>query len=470
MKISISEKLRLAASQFPSPLYLVGGGVRNALLQVPASDRDVACACSAARAAEIFGELGWTVCSVYPRLGTLKLREPESGEELEYTQFRTERYAAGGGHTPDSVAFTEDLEADAKRRDFRINAIYANAETGEILDPLGGLSDLAERRIRAADDPGRVFGSDGLRLLRLVRFCAELGFTPEEKTFAAALACRDNLDDIAPERIADEMRKICFADGKYPQLTAAQPTPAHGAGLKLLDELGLLRKILPEITAGKGMPQRADFHRFDVFGHTVETFCVSPPEVRIAALLHDVGKPVCYLATGRYHGHEEAGAPLAREIARRAFGCSKKEAAEISELVRLHMTDLKCEMRENKRKRFLVEHAALAEKLLALKQADYLGCGLCSGECPTVTRWRETLAELKRAGTPFSVRELKIDGRDVTVRRPDLEGRQIAEALERLWKECVFDGRLNDRERLLERLDGIKVGLPAQNRSEKKGL
>lgn len=453
MKIQISEKLSAAARKFPSPLYLVGGFVRNSLLGVTVSDQDVASACSAERAAALFAEQGWTVTAVYPRMGTVKLCAPETGEEVEYTQFRTERYAPGGGHTPRDVLFTREIGEDARRRDFSVNAIYCDAATGELADPCGGLVDLEKREIRTADLPERVFGSDGLRLLRLVRFCAELGFSPEPNTFAAARACRDNLDDIAEERIADEFRKICFADLKYPALTEESRTPAHAAGLRMLDELGLLEKILPEITAGKGIAQRADYHRYDVFGHTMETFRLSPPEVRIAALLHDVGKPICYRETGRFYGHEEVGAIPAYRIAMRAFGCSKREASEISALVRLHMYDLAGVTRENKLKKFLAEHSALVPKLLLLKQADYLGGGLLEGECPTVTRWKALLRRMDELGTPRSLADLKIDGRDVLAVLPELPKNRISTVLRALFEECVCNESLNDRDKLLARLE-----------------
>ncbi len=456
MKIQISEKLSAAARAFPSPLYLVGGFVRNSLLGVSSSDRDVASACAAERAAELFAEQGWTVTAVYPRMGTVKLRAPETGEEVEYTQFRTERYAPGGGHTPREVVFTREIEEDARRRDFSVNAIYCDAATGEILDPCGGLFDLEKREIRAADLPERVFGSDGLRLLRLVRFCAELGFAPESETFAAARACRDNLDDIARERIAEEFRKICFADLKYPALTGGRGEPAHAAGLRMLEELGLLEKILPEITAGKGIAQRADFHRYDVFGHTMATFRVSPPEVRIAALLHDVGKPICFRETGRFYRHEETGAGPAYRIAMRAFGCSKREASETAALVRFHMYDLAGVTRENKLKKFLAEHSALLPKLLLLKQADYLGGGLSDGECPTVTRWKTLLRKMDELGTPRSLADLKIDGRDVLAVLPGLPKNRISSVLHALFEECVCNESLNDREKLLARLEKFR--------------
>ena len=448
-KIPISEKFMRAARAFPTPLYLVGGTVRNALLGLPAGDEDAASALDADRAAECFAAAGFAVKATYPRLGTLKLRNPETGESVEYTRFRTESYAVGGAHAPREVRFTEDLAADARRRDFRINAIYYDVAAGTVVDPLDGQSDLAARTILCADDADRVFAADGLRLLRLVRFCAELGFDPAPETLAAAYRFRDNLDEIVPERVAEELRKIAFADCRY------GVAEAHYRGFLLLDELGLLDKVLPEIAAGRGMPQRADFHRYDVLGHTLHVFRVAPPAVRLAALLHDVGKPVCYRATGLYHGHEAVSGELAGEIARRAFGCSKREADQIARLCALHMVDLKCEMRENKRKRFIAEHDELIENLLLLKQADYFGCGLRTGECPTVARFRRTLADMREKGTPLRPADLAISGRDVAERLPDLPQSRIGEVLDALWKTCVCDERQNEREKLLARLDRL---------------
>ena len=457
MKIEISEKLHAAALAFPCPLYLVGGFVRNALLGEPAADRDVASALPAGQAAEVFCANGWSVKGIYPRMGTVKLFAPETGEALEYTCFRRERYAPGGGHRPGEVTFTEDLAADALRRDFTVNAIYYDIRRDAFADPCGGIPDLEKRILRTTDLPMRIFGSDGLRLLRLVRFCAELGFVPEQETFAAARECRDNLRDIAAERVAEEMRKIAFADEKYPGLTR-KGEAAHLRGFRLLDELGLLEEILPEITAGKGVAQRPDYHRYDVFGHTMETFRVSPPEVRLAALLHDVGKPICYQRTGRFFGHEEAGAEPARRIAYRVFGLPKREAEEISSLVRWHMYDLAGETRENKLKKFLVRYAKIVPKLLLLKQADYLGGGLQTGECPTVTRWKALLRKMDQLGTPRSLRDLAVNGRDVEEVLPELPRERISEVLNILLDECICNEALNRRPVLLNRLERFRSG------------
>ena len=446
----ISEKFFLTARKFPVPLYLVGGGVRNAVLGKPVSDRDACSACPTERAAELFREAGYSVVAEYRRFGTLKLLDSLTGETVEYTRFRTDSYRAGGEHAPEQVVFTDRLEEDARRRDFRMNALYFDVVAGRIEDPLGGLADLAEGVIRCADDPEKVFSEDGLRLLRLARFSAELGFRPAPETLAAARKFRDNLDAIVPERVAEEMRRIAFADVRY------GVSGGHERGLRLLDEIGLLEKILPEITAGKGMEQRKDFHRFDVFGHTLETFRVSPPEVRIAALLHDVGKPVCFRASGNYHGHERVSGELAGPLARRVFGVSRREAERISALCALHMADLKCEMRESRRRLFLAEHADLLSDLFVLKQADYVGCGWKNDLCPTVERMQRTLAAMREEGAPLTLAELRVNGGDVLERVPDLPRQQIGEVLSALFRDCVLGILPNDRERLLARLDRLK--------------
>ena len=172
-----SNTMKKLAGLLPKPLYVTGGFVRNRLLELPVTDSDV---CSALTTGEVQTALtgsDFLVRAVYPRMGTMLLEDATDGSQLEYTAFRTESYAGGGGHTPCEVRFGCSLEEDALRRDFTVNAIYCDCVSGELTDPTGGLADLKSRTIRTVTAPETVFGSDGLRLLRMVRFCAQLGLS-----------------------------------------------------------------------------------------------------------------------------------------------------------------------------------------------------------------------------------------------------------------------------------------------------
>ena len=205
MKTDFSPKLKELAEIFPVPLYAVGGYVRNALyMGVPSEDVDLAAPILSEKAAEYVEKAGFTVLAHYPKTGTLLFKE--GNERYEFTSFRTDEYS-GGGHLPESTTFTQDILKDALRRDFKCNAIYCDVKTGEIVDPLGGINDVKNKVLNTVSLPETVFSHDGLRLMRLARFTGELGFTPTESVITGARAYADNVNDVAAERIYDELKK-----------------------------------------------------------------------------------------------------------------------------------------------------------------------------------------------------------------------------------------------------------------------
>lgn len=230
--------LLFIADALPCPLYIVGGYVRNMLLYGKAdTDVDVCAALTVDGLRQALQGKGVEVVDVNPRVGTVLLKVGD--ERYEYTTFRKDSYPIGGVHTPDSVQFVATPQEDAQRRDFSVNALYLDVLSGRLTDPTGGLQDLQNKRIRSTRQADLVFGEDGLRILRMVRFCAQLGFSPEEETFESAKAHCAYLADISPERIWEELQKILLADGRY-----GVPF-AHEKGLLLLDRLGAWDYIAP---------------------------------------------------------------------------------------------------------------------------------------------------------------------------------------------------------------------------------
>ncbi len=196
------------------PLYVVGGAVRNSLMGIPVSDIDI---CSAARPQEIMelcSGMGFKCVQKAIEFGTIEIHAGKN--RFEYTTFRSDSYGEGGRHRPEAVKFTLSLEEDARRRDFTINALYCGVCDGTLHDPTGGLEDLKNGVIRAASrEPYRVLNDDGLRIMRMVRFAAELGFDIDKNTFETARALRERLRDVSAERIRDELNKILLSDIKY---------------------------------------------------------------------------------------------------------------------------------------------------------------------------------------------------------------------------------------------------------------
>lgn len=213
MKIA-NEKLYKLSQLLDSPLYLVGGAVRNSILGLPLGDYDTA---SANLPNDVVSKLKgteFTVLAEYPRTGTVLIGSDEF--KTEHTTFRTDSYPINSGvHSPEWVEFTTDIEIDALRRDFTVNAIYYNLTSDIIVDPTGGINDLKKRELRTVDDPKRVLGEDALRIMRLVRLRAELGFGIENMTLAVASELGARVKDISRERITDEYIKTLKGATKY---------------------------------------------------------------------------------------------------------------------------------------------------------------------------------------------------------------------------------------------------------------
>ena len=395
--------LKLLQEKVSSPIYLVGGAVRNQLLGLPVSDYDICGDLSPEKLAEeLFGL--FTVRDVNPRVGTVKL--VGKGNSFEYTRFRHDSYPlSSGAHAPLEVTFVSTPEEDAFRRDFTVNALYKRVGDGEILDPTGGLADLRKRVLRTTRDPEAVFSEDGLRLLRLVRLAAELGFDIEQNTFAAAKKYASLLADISVERKREELERILVSDVKY------GVSGAVFRALELLRELGLYPYFLPELEEGIGLAQPSKYHKYDVYYHILHTVAAAPPHLRLAALLHDVGKPLCFRQSGNFYMHSLESAIMTERIMRR-LRYSNEKINRTVEIVRWHMFDFNGEASINKKRRFVQREWDLLEDICALKHADSVGTGYF-----TQNVFAEKLLalkeQMKQEGVPVKIADLPLKGNEL---------------------------------------------------------
>ena len=449
----IDEKLKALAHAMRVPLYVVGGACRDFLRGLRLTegnggkrDWDVCAPAPAEEVAKIAAECGLEVTATYKNTGTVLIKA--DGEDYEFTSFRTDRYVRGK-HSPEEVFFTDDMVLDARRRDFKCNAVYYSISEEKFVDPLGGIEDIKLGVISTVAPPEKVFGEDGLRLMRLCRISAETGFTPTAECIEGARANARLICDIAPERIWAELRYILKADEKY------GVQGAHYRGLKLLDEIGVLQVILPELTLGRGLEQRSDFHSHDVLEHTLRCVLYAPSDVRLAALLHDVGKPASKLTTGRYAGHELTGCAIAQSILER-FKVSKRLTAHVCELVRWHMYDLAGETSENKIRKFIVTHGDILRDLLLLKQADFSACKDDLSVAPVVARWKSIYESMKREGVPLSLKQLAVKGDKLI--DAGICPNEVGKTLNFLLCECAMGNVPND-ERMLIKLALARAGI-----------
>ena len=428
--------LDLLQEKISSPIYLVGGAVRNEFLGLPVSDYDICGDVSPERLAEELVGL-FSVKDVNPRVGTVKLVGEK--DSFEYTRFRRDSYPiASGRHAPLEVTFVSSPEEDAFRRDFTVNAIYKRVTDGAILDPTGGLADIKKRILRTTREPEKVFSEDGLRLLRLVRLAAELGFDIEENTLAAAKKYASLLADISVERKREELERMLVADIKYGVEGAAF------RAFELLKDIGLYPYFLPELAEGIGLEQLSRYHKYDVFYHTLYTVAAAPAHLRLAALLHDVGKPLCFRQSGNFHMHSLESAIMTERIMRR-LRYSNEKINRTVEIVRWHMFDFNGEASVNKKRRFVQREWDLLEDIVALKNADSVGTGYFA-ENVFGNNLLALKAQMKKEGVPLKIADLPVKGSDLEDLgvEPHLRSAVLRTLLERQADE----GASRDRERM----------------------
>ncbi len=458
-------------------LYGVGGIVRNGLLGLPPSDLDICSAMLPQGVLELCRAQGIPCIPKALQFGTVEIHY--QGLKLEHTTFRgQEEYEAGGSHRPRAVTLGAEMEQDAFRRDFTCNAMYIEILSGDILDPTMGKQDVSRRILRATTpDPHVILQDDGLRVLRLVRFACELGFAIEENTWAAAKDCVAGLGDIAWERKREELSKILLSDVRYPALHQGHAPVLYG--LHLLHEIGALPYVLPELLEGEGVPQRPQYHRYEVMEHNFHACAAAPPQLtlRLAALLHDVGKPAALrekqlpmdagghactpgeLALPRgvtpMLGHDSIGAQMALCMLER-LRYPKKIAEEAADLIAHHMYDLNGKAKENTlRARFAgwgYEHSLA---LCALREADVRGSGY---ETQWVAkRWREVLENMQREGAPFSEGQLCCTGKDIMEWLNIPPGPAVGEIKRKLLLHCARYPKDNTPERLKKAAQGMNA-------------
>ncbi len=451
MKITIPKDLLVLAEAFAKEnieVVAVGGLVRNALLNLPPSDIDVCSRLTPQEIVEKMPRYGIRVIEKAAEMGTVELHF--DGVIVEHTTFRREAYADGGEHRPRMVAFGESLVDDAWRRDFSVNALYANMRTGEVSDPTGGIPDLEQQIIRTTSaDPDDIMRSDALRVLRLVRFACELGFAIDESTWQAAKRNAPKLADIAQERRRQEFVKILLTDARYPVL-GRDELRSPMRGLRLLDELDVWAFLVPEFNLARGMEQRPDHHRYNVLEHSFRVCAAAPAteKLRLAGLLHDVGKPDCKRETGVQYAHDKYGERISKRVLS-DLRFPTRTITEVSQLVEGHMYDIQHMAKtDTLRVKFATWGRERTWDQILLREADVRGCGYDVDY--VAADWRGLYETMLHDGTPFSERELAITGQQLMEASGLPEGKELGELKKKLFLHCVKHPQDNNLTRLIQ--------------------
>jgi poly(A) polymerase len=403
---------RFAAAGFE--LHLVGGSVRDALLGRLGDDLDFATSAHPEQTLDVLRGWAETTWETGREFGTIGAQR--RGLRLEITTYRAEWYD-GDSRNP-TVRFGTSLHEDLRRRDFTVNAMAVSVPGHRFTDPFGGVDDLAARALRTPGTPHQSFGDDPLRMLRAARFVAQLGFTPAPEVSAGMADMAGDLARITAERIRDELSKL---------MCAPDPVP----GLRLLVDTGLAEVFLPELP---GLRLAIDEHaqHKDVYEHTLTVVRNAIAQertgpdlvLRLAALLHDAGKPATKAVgpDGRvsFHHHEVVGARLARTRLK-ALRYPKDVVAEVSELVALHLRFYgygRGEWTDSAVRRYVTDAGPLLPRLHILTRAD------CT------TRNRRKAAQLAADYDALEERIARIAAEEDLARvRPDLDGNEIMRLL-----------------------------------------
>lgn len=438
--------------------YLVGGAVRDILLNKPCSDWDVATNATPEQVMSMFKFVIPT--GIAHGTVTVHFGKGEKKEEIEVTTFRTESDYSDGRH-PDKIEYAATIEEDLSRRDFTMNAIAVNLKDGKLVDPFGGQKDIKKKIIRTVGNPNERFMEDGLRPIRALRFASQLKFSIEKDTFSEIEKpdVQKKITSISIERFRDEFLKM---------LKSEKPS----VGLKLMEETGILKLFIPEFEACRGCIQGdgRGFHDFDVLDHLFYACDGAPSEppkykVRLAALFHDIAKPqVRKIVRGQdgdddieqftFYNHDNLGAKVTETILRR-LKFSNEEIADVSHLVKNHMFHYESSWTDAAVRRFIVRVGlSYMDDLFDLRIADVYGMHnnsvdlRCSQTSENLLELKERIQKITEKQNALSLKDLAVNGKDL-IEHGIPAGKKLGLILNELFETVLEDPEMNEKEKLL---------------------
>lgn len=431
--------------------YLVGGCVRDLIIGRSPKDWDITTNATPEEIVELFEETYHN--NDFGTVGVVTDAEDLRHKVVEVTPYRKE-----SGYTdarrPDSVEFGVSLEEDLARRDFTVNAIAYRLKDEKLVDLYEGVGDIKQKRLQAVGTATERFKEDALRMMRAVRLAAELSFTIEAETLNAIAENAENLKNISKERIRDEFSRII-----------ASATPMQG--IIFLEKLGLLLYVLPELLEGIGIDQN-QAHAFDVYEHLLRTLQHAADEqfsfeIRLAGLLHDIGKPASRRWSDEkkdwtFYGHEVIGAKMTRKILK-DLRFSKEISEAVEKLVRWHMFFSDPDQITLSAVRRTIRNVGEERifDLLNLRICDRIGSGRPKAQPFRFRKYKSMVEEALR--DPISVKMLKIDGGRIMELAGEKPGPKLGYTLHALLEEVLDDPKKNTAEYLEKRTLEL-LGLP----------
>lgn len=471
--INIPEEVTQVTSQLYAAgfeAYIVGGCVRDVLRGVRPKDWDVATNAKPEEMLDVFEHAHYD-----NDFGTVRVVNDTDDESLrlvEITTYRTETGYTNNRH-PDDVQFSDSISADLKRRDFTINALALDLQnvsrdnsivvTPETLvDEHGGLVDLQKQVLRAVGTPSERFEEDALRIMRGIRFAAELSLEIDEATGKAMRSEVNRLNDIAVERIRDEFEKIIQCEN--PKI-----------GLDIAAEIGALEIFIPELTDTIDVEQN-QAHSYDLWGHLTRALQTTadkdwPTHIRLAALFHDIAKVQTKEWSEErddwsFHNHEVVGAHITEKVLKR-LKFPQDLVSQVTNLVRWHMFFSDTDEITHSAVRRLIRNVGKENiwDLMKLRRADRLGMGRPKEEPYRLRKYQSMIEEVLR--DPVSVKNLAIDGNDVIRETDETPGPRIGWILHALLEEVLDNPDINEKDTLLSQAEELST--LSDSKLEEKG-
>jgi len=426
--------------------YLVGGCVRDLLLGREPKDWDITTDANPQHIQALFSDTFYE--NAYGTVGVVTQSENPRLKVVEVTPYRIEGKYSNARH-PDEVAFSENLSEDLKRRDFTVNAIAYDPAGRVLVDEHGGEKDIAGKRIRTVGNPHERFEEDALRMLRAVRLSAELAFSLDTKTAEGISAQASQLEKISRERVRDECIRILLSDAPMQALYVAQ-------------KLGILKYVIPELEEGIGCEQN-QAHSYDVFEHLMRALQHAADkgwslDVRLAALLHDIGKPRTRVWSDEkkdwtFHGHDVVSAKMTKKILT-DLKFPKETIDKVSTLVRTHMFFSDPDVVTLSAVRRVIARVGKdnINDLVNLRVCDRIGTGRPKEHPFRLRKYMSMIEEAMR--DPISVGMLKIDGQKI-IELGEKTGPRIGWILHALLEEVLDDPTKNTEAYMEQRVQEL---------------
>lgn len=456
MNIRVPEELIILAKIFnknKEKLYIVGGFVRNQILGIPDKynlDIDI---CSSALPEKVVSMLENSKFSTRYMSEESGVLEIKGNIRVEHATFRTEKYNLPGVHVPNNVEFIKDINIDAKRRDFTCNAIYYDILENEIIDPFNGVKDIYSKIIRTVIEPQEVFKNDAERILRMVRFACTLGFNIEEKTYKEAKNNIHKIKFLSAQRKREEFSKIVLADTKFNFLTDIKH--AHTRGIKILLDLNAMEFLLPALHAINNSGIIEDRGK-PLIDHIINVFDFSKPEVRLSALLHDVGKARAILEFRKFLGAREfADVIIEANLGQEGLCFPKKVVERVKKVVSGLDFNKYCLETERNIKIFIIENIDIIELILALKNAVAFDKSKMKRYSLSSYRLLKVYNKMIATHTPTNVNELKIKGDEIIKLYPTIKLNTLSILLKNILLKVINRPALNNKKDIVKILEKL---------------